>query len=116
MLHLGVLGRSSLTLGYGEVFGEYLMCKGYPVLLQICLIVVLFVQEVVVVGIRFLAAFAELAKENLPNGLLVDDVVVRVRLQRRRQVDALRHVGERQQLLPFFAAALTALRTPLAGL
>merc|ERR1719400_2366206 len=94
MLHLGVLGRSRLTvvsfslsinkgdvprvyvaqavfLGYGEVFGEYLMCKGYPVLLQICLIVVHFVQEVVVVGIRFLAAFAELAKENLPYGLLV---------------------------------------------
>ena len=53
---------------------------------------------------HLLAVFAELAKENLPDGLLVDDVVVRVRLQRRGEVDALRHVGERQQLLPFFAA------------
>ena len=53
---------------------------------------------------HLLAVFAELAKEDLPDGLLVDDVVVRVRLQRRRQVDAFRHVGERQQLLPFFAA------------
>ena len=53
---------------------------------------------------HLLAVFAELAKEDLPDGLLVDDVVVRVRLQRRGEVDALRHVGERQQLLPFFAA------------
>ena len=55
-------------------------------------------------NLHSLAAFAELAKENLPYGLLVDDVVVRVGLQRRGQVDALGHVGERQQLLPFFAA------------
>ena len=50
---LGYHINLSLTLGYGEVFGEYLMCKGYPVLLQICLIVVNFIQEVVVMGIGF---------------------------------------------------------------
>ena len=53
---------------------------------------------------HLLAVFAELSKENLPDWLLVDDVVIRVGLQGRRQIDALRHVGERQKLLPFFAA------------
>ena len=42
-----------LTLGLGEVFGENLMCKGDTVLLQIGLVVVNFIEEVVVVGIRF---------------------------------------------------------------
>ena len=51
-----------------------------------------------------LAALAELSEENLPDGLLVNNVVVRVGLQGGGQIDALRHVGECQQLLPFFAA------------
>ena len=40
-------------MGFGEVFGENLMCKGDTVLLQIGLVVVNFIEEVVVVGIRF---------------------------------------------------------------
>jgi len=68
----------------------------------------------VVIGL--LADHAELAEEGLPNGLLVHDVVIVVGLEGGGQVDALRYVGEGEQLLPLLAAALTALRAPLASL
>ena len=63
------------------------------------------VEKLVVVVVLLLVVEAELAKQALAEGLLIDDVVVGLAGEAVLQVDALRDVRKVHQLSPFFAAA-----------